>query len=56
MDEARKRGYRRMSLETGAAAFFKAAHTLYASHGFERCPPFDKYIHDPNSVFMTQEL
>jgi putative acetyltransferase len=45
-----------MSLETGAAAFFKPAHTLYAAHGFSRCGPFGTDQEDPNSVFMTREL
>jgi putative acetyltransferase len=55
-DEARRRGYRRLSLETGAFAAFEPAQRLYASMGFQRCGPFAGYIDDPNSVFMTLAL
>jgi putative acetyltransferase len=52
--EARRRGYARLSLETGAQPFFEPARRLYASFGFEPCGPFDRYTDDPNSVFMTR--
>lgn len=54
--EARHRGYRRLSLETGTAAAFKPAHRLYASTGFVPCGPFADYVDDPYSCFMTLEL
>jgi len=53
LSEARQRGYRRMSLETGSMSYFTPAHRLYAAHGFLPCPPFEGYGEDPNSVFMT---
>ncbi len=56
LDEARRRGYRRLSLETGSMAAFDPARQLYASHGFEYCGPFTDYILDPNSVFMKIDL
>lgn len=56
IDEAKTRGYRRLSIETGSMDFFKPAHALYAKHGFEPCPPFAGYREDPNSIFMTLEL
>lgn len=56
LDEARRRGYRRVSLETGSMDAFEPARQLYASFGFSFCGPFDEYIEDPNSVFMTLEL
>ncbi|HYJ90185.1 MAG TPA: GNAT family N-acetyltransferase [Pyrinomonadaceae bacterium] len=56
LDEARRRGYRRLSLETGSMAAFNPARQLYASHGFEYCGPFADYILDPNSVFMKIDL
>lgn len=56
MAEARRRGYRRLSLETGSMAAFAAAQGLYASHGFKSCGPFAEYGPDPNSLFMTREL
>jgi putative acetyltransferase len=54
--EAARRGYRRLSLETGSMAVFEPAHQLYARHGFTVCEPFADYVEDPNSVFMTKEL
>jgi putative acetyltransferase len=56
VDEAVRRGYRRLSLETGSMAAFEPAHALYESFGFTRCGPFDGYAEDPNSVFMTRVL
>ena len=56
VDEARRRGYARLSLETGSMDAFVPARTLYARHGFVACPPFADYADDPNSVFMTREL
>ena len=54
--EARRRGYRRLSLETGSMEEFEPARQLYARAGFTYCEPFADYIEDPNSVFMTREL
>ncbi len=56
MAEARARGMRRLSLETGSWAYFLPARALYARHGFVECGPFGDYRADPNSVFMTVTL
>jgi putative acetyltransferase len=56
LDEARRRGYRRVSLETGSTAHFVPARTLYASAGFVPCGPFGDYGPDPHSAFMMLEL
>ena len=56
LDEARRRSYRRLSLETGSAAAFEPARKLYASFGFAHCEPFAGYVEDPYSVLMTREL
>jgi len=56
LSEARKRGYHRLSLETGSMPFFGPARKLYARFGFKYCAPFSSYKEDPNSVFMTIEL
>jgi putative acetyltransferase len=53
---ARRRAYRRLSLETGSQDAFAPARALYARFGFEPCGPFADYTNDPNSVFMTREL
>lgn len=54
--EARRRGYTRLSLETGAPAAFAPARALYRRYGFRLCEPFADYRHDPYSVFMTRTL
>lgn len=56
IDEARKRGYRKLSLETGSMAAFNPARRLYEAFGFQYCEPFSDYSEDPNSVFMTLDL
>jgi putative acetyltransferase len=56
LEEAGRRGYTRLSLETGSAEAFEPARKLYADFGFEYCGPFGDYVEDPYSVFMTREL
>jgi putative acetyltransferase len=54
--EARRGGYARLSLETGAEPAFAPARALYERFGFSYCAPFEGYVQDPNSVFMMREL
>jgi putative acetyltransferase len=56
LEEARRRSYRRLSLETGSVEAFAPARSLYARFGFKQCAPFAEYVEDPYSVFMTIEL
>ncbi len=56
LEEAKRRSYRRLSLETGSMEAFAPARKLYARYGFQLCGPFAAYSEDPNSVFMTMEL
>lgn len=56
LEEARRRGYSRLSLETGSMKAFEPARQLYARAGFTYCGPFADYVEDPNSVFRTKEL
>ena len=56
LEEAARRGYARLSLETGSQPDFEPARQLYARFGFTYCEPFADYVEDPNSVFMTLEL
>ena len=56
LEEARRRSYQRLSLETGSVEAFVPARTLYASFGFKPCAPFADYVEDPYSVVMTKEL
>jgi putative acetyltransferase len=54
--EARARGMQSLWLETGSTDDFTPALRLYESAGFTRCGPFDGYIEDPFSVFMTRPI
>lgn len=54
--EGRRRGYARLSLETGTQPFFAPARRLYRRYGFVDCPPFDAYRPDPHSAFLTLAL
>lgn len=54
LQEAARRGYHRLSLETGSMAYFAPARALYARYGFTECGPFADYAPDPNSIFMTR--
>ncbi len=46
---ARERGYRRVSLETGAGDAFAPARKLYAEAGFTYCGPFADYPDTPTA-------
>ncbi|WP_432768673.1 MAG: GNAT family N-acetyltransferase [Sphingopyxis sp.] len=54
--EARGRGLKRLSLETGSGAAFEPAIALYRRYGFDDCEPFADYKRDPFSRFMTRAL
>ncbi|MCY7388203.1 MAG: GNAT family N-acetyltransferase [Burkholderiales bacterium] len=56
IEEAQRRKYQRLSLETGTVQAFVPAHKLYAGLGFETCGPFGGYAEDPHSLFMTKAL
>jgi len=55
VEEAKRRSYHRLSLETGSMEAFAPARRLYASFGFKACGPFADYVEDPYSVFMTRD-
>ena len=56
VEEARSRGYARLSLETGTTEPFAAALHLYRSEGFEPWGPFADYRDIPFSSFLTRRL
>lgn len=56
IDQARVRGFDRLSLETGTMDVFIPARELYKKFGFKECPPFADYFEDPNSVCMTLNI
>ena len=56
ISESRRRGYRRLSLETGCTEPFAAALRLYERNGFVPCSPFGGYVDTPFTRFFTREL
>ncbi|MCP4302365.1 MAG: GNAT family N-acetyltransferase [Gammaproteobacteria bacterium] len=56
INEAKRRSYSRLSLETGSGPAFDAAYSLYQKFGFDYCGPFGDYRDDPFSRFMTLKL
>lgn len=56
MAEARRRGYRCLSLETGSTEPFVPALRLYERYGFVRCGPFGGYQDTPFTRFFTRQL
>jgi len=54
--EARGRGYRRLSLETGSNAPFAPAWAMYERAGFVPCGPFGGYSDTSFSRYFTRDL
>lgn len=54
--EGRKRGYARLSLETGTAPLHVPAVSLYRSAGFVSCAPFADYQASPHNQFLSLDL
>ena len=54
--EARRRGYARLSLETGSGPVFEPALTLYHKYGFIDGPPFGSYARSPFNQFLPLDL
>ena len=54
--EAKRRGYGRLSLETGSTEPFAAALRLYESEGFTATGPFGGYSDTPFTRFFTRKI
>ncbi|WP_068089332.1 GNAT family N-acetyltransferase [Novosphingobium rosa] len=54
--EARARGVKRLSLETGSGSSFDAALTLYRRHGFANGPAFGGYAASAFNQFLHLDL
>jgi putative acetyltransferase len=54
--EARRRGYKRLSLETGTVALHAPAIALYRSAGFVSCGAFADYEPSPHNQFLSLDL
>jgi putative acetyltransferase len=53
---ARKRGYRRLSLETGSGPAFEPALALYRKHGFRDGGAFGDYVKSEFNQFLHLDL
>ena len=56
IEEAKKLGIKKLSIETGSGKFFEPARKLFVNFGFQPCLPFAHYKEDPNSCFYTKDL
>jgi putative acetyltransferase len=56
LQEARTRGLKSLWIETGTNPSFAPATKLYESAGFVPCAPFESYVLDPYSQYMTLVL
>jgi len=56
VEEARRRGYSWLGLETGRPAAYIPAQNLYRKHGFTDCEDFGDYIADDFSICMSRTL
>ena len=54
IDEAKKLGIERISIETGAGKFFEPARKLFKRCDFKPCKPFAHYKEDINSIYLTK--
>ena len=54
IDEAKRLGIKRLSIETGAGDFFIPARKLFNKCNFEPCEPFAHYKKDINSIYLTK--
>lgn len=56
LNEAHRRGYSWLGLETGQPEPFLPARRLYEKHGFAECAPFGDYVSDAFSLCMEKQL
>ena len=56
IEQARARGYERLSLETGSNEPYAPARGLYTKFSFEKCGPFSDYKDGTFSLFMKLDL
>ena len=56
IENAKKLEISKLSIETGAGAFFLPARKLFVKFGFKSCGPFAHYKEDPNSCYYTKNL
>ena len=54
IQESKKLGINRISIETGAGNFFLPARKLFEKCDFKICKPFAHYKKDQNSIYLTK--
>ena len=54
IQESKKLGINRISIETGAGNFFLPARKLFEKCDFKICKPFAHYKEDQNSIYLTK--
>jgi len=54
IQESKKLGINRISIETGAGNFFLPARKLFEKCDFKTCKPFAHYKEDQNSIYLTK--
>ena len=54
INKARELNVKRLSIETGAGAFFNPARKLFKKCNFKPCKPFAHYKEDINSIYLTK--
>lgn len=56
ISEARRKGFRKLSLETGGSELYAPAIQIYQRAGFTPCGPFASYLPTPFTRFFSCEL
>ena len=56
LNEAKKLGINKISIETGAGKFFEPARKLFKKCNFKPCRPFAHYKEDVNSIYLTKPI
>ena len=56
IDQSKKLGIEKLSVETGSGEFFSLARKLFKSCGFLSCGPFAHYKEDPNSCYFNLKI
>tara|TARA_Y100000590_G_scaffold430766_2_gene544746 strand:- start:1 stop:462 length:462 start_codon:yes stop_codon:yes gene_type:complete len=56
INEAKKLGLNKISVETGSGNFFKPARQLFKKCGFKTSDPFAHYTNDPNSCYFSLDI
>ena len=56
IEQAKRHGIKKLSIETGAGEYFVPARKLFEKFRFKACEPFAHYKNDPNSRYFDLEI